>query len=241
MPRSPEDNQQIKDARREDILRAAARVFAKKGFGDAKISDVAKEAGLSHGLVYHYFENKDAVLRAILEDKVARARAAMEEDATRAGTSLERIRSSLGSWLERVQAEPETSILITRALVEGSLSPDVRAMMRDHMRESYESAIARISEGQALGEIGAHAPSEELASTLMCFMRGLALSKMVDHGIPFTVPSVDTIARLMVANPILDAPPPAAARKGRSPRVPRTRARKAAPSSPPKPTRKASR
>ncbi len=207
MPRSPADNQQIKDARRIDILRAATRVFAKKGFADAKISDVAKEAGLSHGLVYHYFENKDAVFRAILEDKLETARRSMDEDDSLPGTALDRMRTSLGRWLDRVRAEPETSILITRALVEGTLAPEVRAMMRVHMRESYESAIARIQEGQARGDIGSHASAEELASSLMCFMRGLALSTMIDFGVEFRVPSVDTLARLMVPGELLASLP----------------------------------
>lgn len=198
MPRSPEDNQQLKDARRTGILLAATRVFAKKGFTDAKISDVAKEAGLSHGLVYHYFANKDAVFKAILEDKVCRARTAMEEDESLAGTSLDRMRGSIRRWLERVQAEPEMSILITQALVSDTVAPEVRAMMREHMRESYESATARIAAGQARGEIGDHGSAEELASTLMCFMRGLAVTTMIDYGVKFTLPSVETVARLMV-------------------------------------------
>jgi AcrR family transcriptional regulator len=205
MPRSPADNQQIKDARRTDILRAATRVFAKKGFSDAKISDVAKEAGLSHGLVYHYFENKDAVFKAILEDKICRAREAMSQDDSRPGTSLDRMRTSLGHWLERVQAEPEMSILITQAMVSNAITPEAREMMRDHIREAYASSIARIAQGQREGAIGDHASAEELASCLMCFMRGLALTTMVDFGVKFTMPRADTVARLMVPTQALAA------------------------------------
>ena len=46
---------------------AALRVFAQKGFARASNKDVAREAGITPGLIYHYFESKDALLRAIIE------------------------------------------------------------------------------------------------------------------------------------------------------------------------------
>jgi TetR/AcrR family fatty acid metabolism transcriptional regulator len=56
-----------KDERRKEILEAAVRVFAEKGYHGCRISDVAEEAGVAYGLVYHYFGNKDALLRTIFE------------------------------------------------------------------------------------------------------------------------------------------------------------------------------
>jgi Transcriptional regulator len=53
--------------RREQILGAAIRVFAQKGFTRATNKDIAREAGITPGLIYHYFENKEAVLYAIIE------------------------------------------------------------------------------------------------------------------------------------------------------------------------------
>ncbi len=54
-------------ARREQIVGAATRVFAEKGFGRATTREVAREAGVSEGTIYNYFEGKDAILMAILE------------------------------------------------------------------------------------------------------------------------------------------------------------------------------
>jgi TetR/AcrR family fatty acid metabolism transcriptional regulator len=53
--------------RRKTILRAAIEVFAKKGFHGCRIADVAREAGVAYGLVYHYFHNKDELLRSVFE------------------------------------------------------------------------------------------------------------------------------------------------------------------------------
>ena len=54
-------------ARREQIVGAATRVFAGKGFRRATTREVAREAGVSEGTIYNYFEDKDALLMAILE------------------------------------------------------------------------------------------------------------------------------------------------------------------------------
>ena len=54
-------------ARREQIVEAATRVFAKKGFRRATTREVARAAGVSEGTIYNYFEDKDALLLAILD------------------------------------------------------------------------------------------------------------------------------------------------------------------------------
>jgi len=56
------------DDRREQIMESALRVFAKKGFSGASNKDIAREAGITPGLIYHYFESKDALLKAIFDD-----------------------------------------------------------------------------------------------------------------------------------------------------------------------------
>jgi TetR/AcrR family fatty acid metabolism transcriptional regulator len=54
-------------ARREQIVGAATRVFAEKGFRRATTREVARAAGISEGTIYNYFEGKDALLMAILD------------------------------------------------------------------------------------------------------------------------------------------------------------------------------
>lgn len=56
-------------AKREHILEAAIRVFARRGYHGARVSDIAAEAGIAYGLVYHYFKNKEEILRTIFEER----------------------------------------------------------------------------------------------------------------------------------------------------------------------------
>ena len=63
MARTPK----VVEDRREQIIDAAMRVFAQKGFSNATNKDIAREAGITPGLIYYYFESKEALLYAILE------------------------------------------------------------------------------------------------------------------------------------------------------------------------------
>lgn len=54
--------------RRRELLDAAVTVFARKGFRAARVGDIAEEAGVAHGLLYHYFRSKDEVLETIFRE-----------------------------------------------------------------------------------------------------------------------------------------------------------------------------
>ena len=55
--------------RRRQILEAAIEVFAEKGFHASRVSDIARKAGVAYGLVYHYFRNKEEILRTIFLER----------------------------------------------------------------------------------------------------------------------------------------------------------------------------
>src|SRR5258708_26954955 len=63
--------------KRQLILAAAVRVFAAQGYEASRVGDVAKEAGVAYGLVYHYFGSKEAVLEAVFREQWGRLLAAV--------------------------------------------------------------------------------------------------------------------------------------------------------------------
>src|SRR4029453_1374990 len=63
MARTPK----VVEDRREQIAEAAMRVFAQKGYMRATNKDIAREAGITTGLIYHYFDSKEALLKALVE------------------------------------------------------------------------------------------------------------------------------------------------------------------------------
>lgn len=62
------ERQAAAEDKRRQILDAAVRVFARKGFHASRVGDIAQEAGVAHGLLYHYFSSKDEVLEAVFHE-----------------------------------------------------------------------------------------------------------------------------------------------------------------------------
>ncbi len=67
MPRSKEQNAVLRDERKQKILSEALRLFAIRGFDNVTIDDITKACECSHGLFYHYFRNRNDVLKAVLK------------------------------------------------------------------------------------------------------------------------------------------------------------------------------
>jgi TetR/AcrR family transcriptional regulator, fatty acid metabolism regulator protein len=92
----------VEDKRRH-LLDAAVRVFARKGFHATRVGDIAEEAGVAHGLLYHYFKSKDQVLEAVFHENwsVLLARiASVEETDEPAADQLRHIAAIvLRTWL----------------------------------------------------------------------------------------------------------------------------------------------
>ncbi len=71
------------------IIQAATKIFAKKGFFQAKVSDIAREAGVADGTIYLYFDNKDDILISLFEEQMKKVldnmveRLAQEDDPAR--------------------------------------------------------------------------------------------------------------------------------------------------------------
>ena len=91
VPRNEEQNQELRDLRKEQILQAALVVFARRGMVATKISDIAKEAGLSHGLVYHYFTSKEAIFSMLVKRAADSSLAVIHKANEQLGTPLEKL------------------------------------------------------------------------------------------------------------------------------------------------------
>ena len=102
--------------RRQELLDAAVRVFARKGFRGARVSDIAAEAGVAHGLLYHYFRSKDEVLETIFRDTWQRLVVETERIEASGAPLPEQLRRFariyLGSWL----ATPEVIGVLVREI-----------------------------------------------------------------------------------------------------------------------------
>ena len=100
--------------KRVRILDAALKVFATRGFYNAKVSEVAREAGVADGTIYLYFESKDALLIALFEDRLQRIIARANDELARSeGSVLDKIRQAIALHLSLVVDDPDLAEFIT--------------------------------------------------------------------------------------------------------------------------------
>jgi TetR/AcrR family transcriptional regulator, fatty acid metabolism regulator protein len=140
--------------RRKTILRAAVDVFSRKGFQGCRIADVAREAGVAYGLVYHYFKDKDELLGSVFESGwrafLGRVQVALAEQ-----TDFEsRIRSVVNVAFEAYRRDPRgVKVLI----LEVGRSPSGGAVNRGTaFTKVIELAAAMFAEAQERGEMAKH-------------------------------------------------------------------------------------
>ena len=141
--------ERIVSDRRRELLDAAVLVFARKGFRAARVGDIAEEAGVAHGLLYHYFRSKDEVLETIFRDTWQ----LLESECGRieaAGVPLREqlrrfARIYLGSWL----MTPELIGVLVREIAR---SPQLQERIGD-FQPGFDALTRVIERGQQTGEI----------------------------------------------------------------------------------------
>jgi AcrR family transcriptional regulator len=194
-PRTATANQQIKDARRDAILEAARRVFARNGLAGTRIGDIAALAGISQGLIYHYFPNKEALFTAIVE-MALRVTAQMTEAALRgSGSAWDRLERLCDRWLAGVMESPEFLLVILQAFTSEAVPEEARAALRDYGRQASENLVELIREGQREGRIRDADPTE-LAITFGALIQGIALSRLQSDVADASFPKTETVLRL---------------------------------------------
>ena len=100
--------------KRRTILDAAVVVFARQGFHGCRVSDIADEAGVAYGLVYHYFESKEAVLEAIFRDTWGIMLAAIRAVEETESSPREQLRKTAAIVLRTWRDDPDLVRVLVR-------------------------------------------------------------------------------------------------------------------------------
>jgi AcrR family transcriptional regulator len=135
--------------KRQNILDAAVRVFARQGFHSTRVSDIADEAGVAYGLVYHYFKSKDEVLNELFTERWSLLLAAIGEADTGGGTPREKLGAVAGFIIDSYRHDPELMKVI---IVE--VTRAANSFGRTHLpqiRRAYDSITKIVADGQAEG------------------------------------------------------------------------------------------
>jgi TetR/AcrR family transcriptional regulator, fatty acid metabolism regulator protein len=135
--------------KRRQILDAAIRVFARQGFHSCRVSDIADEAGVAYGLVYHYFESKDEVLNELFTERWSLLLAAIEEVDREPLGAREKLDSVARFIIDSYRHDPDLMKVIIVDVTRAANS-----FGRTHLpeiRRAYDMIAKIVGDGQRAG------------------------------------------------------------------------------------------
>lgn len=185
---------QIRDERKEQIMGAALKVFARRGIIGTKISMIAEEAKISKGLTYHYFVSKDELFTALVQEAVAGSKAGIQQVLELPGSPLEKIRS----LTEEILGEDGQLyfMLMHQARTSEEVPEEAKELIKQNAMVQYVNQLEPLFiAGQQAGEVAAGDP-RKLISSYMTVLAGLMTLNI--HGDDsYEMPDVDTILRMV--------------------------------------------
>ncbi|MEJ7598028.1 MAG: TetR/AcrR family transcriptional regulator [Kofleriaceae bacterium] len=159
--------------KRARILAAAERVFAKRGFFAARVSEIAKDAGVADGTIYLYFKSKDDLLISLFEARMKQVNAALRE-AVAAVPPADQLRAFIRTYLRLVNDEPAAAEVLTIELRQSS------KFMKEYENVEFADFLRMlgglVAASQARGEIEASIPNHVAARMIFGMLDELALA-----------------------------------------------------------------
>jgi TetR/AcrR family fatty acid metabolism transcriptional regulator len=136
------------EEKRRQILDAAVRAFARRGYHACRVSDIAEEAGVAYGLVYHYFESKEAVLEAIFRDTWGMMLEAIRAVEDTEESSREQLRKTAAIVLRTWRNDPDLVRVLVR---EVTRSGEQLAREVDEIAHAFQALQRIVERGQDQG------------------------------------------------------------------------------------------
>lgn len=211
--------------KRRHILEAATTCFQRDGFHGASISDICAEAAMSPGHLYHYFDCKEAIIKAITETGLERVAVTVGQVAQEADL-VDALAARLVAKLDQLKRDGEDrrkAALMAEMTAEAARNPAVAKILRDHDRRIREMVACLLRHGQERGQVDRGLDPDFAAAAMIAAFRGLHDRAINDRG-PDIKREADAL-KLMItrflrpqeAAPARPAPKRGAAKGGREP------------------------
>jgi TetR/AcrR family fatty acid metabolism transcriptional regulator len=160
--------------KRERILSAAERVFARRGFFAARVSEIAKDAGVADGTIYLYFKSKDDLLISLFEQRMKQVNEALRAAIATETKPLAQLRALIRAYLRLVHDEPAAAEVLTIELRQSS------KFMKEYENPQFADFLRTlggiIAAGQEKGQLDDAIPAHVAARMIFGMLDELALA-----------------------------------------------------------------
>ena len=181
--------------RRRQILDAAVKVLARKGFTATRVSDIADEAGVAYGLLYHYFRSKDEVLSTLFVERWDLLVALIDDVGARPGTTRAKLEAITEFIVGSYRRDPDLMKVIIVEVTRAANS--FGATHLAEIERAYVGIAAIVAAGQASGELRSSVSPDFAA---MAFYGAIeqVLSVWILADVPFVLRDTEQVTRMLV-------------------------------------------
>lgn len=135
-PRTKKQNQIIQEQTRQQIVLAALKSFSERGYASTSVSAIAKEAGVSKGLIYHYFDSKEEVLKGIFSMMLKEGDRIMH--GWEGKSAKEKLRYSITESVEFIKHQTQVMRFMLSLALQPAVIKDLEELMEREKQRSME-------------------------------------------------------------------------------------------------------
>jgi TetR/AcrR family acrAB operon transcriptional repressor len=169
---------------KQNLLKAALEVFSHKGYTATRVEDIAKEANVTTGAIYHHFGGKSALYIALIEASSARANRLAQQIVEEGGTPATLLRRLLVRLFQHIEEDGEYRAVVELSLNTSGMVPElvtINEQILESRRQLAQFFANLIAEGIAAGEFRPNLSAEDTALALVGFMNGMGLIWVQDR------------------------------------------------------------
>lgn len=131
-------NRERTEATRQALIEAARILFVENGYAETATPDIVETAGVTRGALYHHFEDKKALFRAVVEQEAERVAASIEERSLGAGSAYDRLLAGASAYFDAMAVAGRTRLL----LLDGPAVLGVQVIDGEHAEASLREGLA---------------------------------------------------------------------------------------------------
>ncbi len=178
MSRTTLPKQRAKETR-ERILTAARAVFGRRGYGEATMEEIALDAEVSNGALYHHFPSKGELFKEILDEHMREQHFELAAFVP-ASSFREVVERFVSYWFNHLQTEHESDSLFVELWAQASREPEARAAVANFIRQGAGLLVQALRAAQRAGAVRADVDVEAAGTLIYATMEGLFLLWTVD-------------------------------------------------------------
>jgi TetR/AcrR family fatty acid metabolism transcriptional regulator len=171
--------------KRERILDAAELIFARHGFYNAKVAEIARQAGVADGTIYLYFKSKDDLLISLFESRMERLIASLTTAIAGVTGAAAKLRALFAAYVGLIGKNPELGEVLTVELRQSAKF--MKEYSNPRFAEFLKLLAGVIADGQATGELADGVPAPIAARAIFGMLDEIALAWLITRGEKFDI------------------------------------------------------